>query len=86
MNETEHLLSTQANTNRLKQSIKKLDMHNKPLKITLEFYDKKISTEVDHSDLKLDVTSLPFAKPNAKPNTTNPIDKINISTFIIICI
>ena len=54
MNETEHLLSTQANTNRLKQSIKKLDMHNKPLKITLEFYDKKISTEVDHSDLKLD--------------------------------
>jgi len=29
-------------------------MHNKPLKITLEFYDKKISTEVDHSDLKLD--------------------------------
>jgi hypothetical protein len=29
-------------------------MHNQPLKITLEFYNKKISTEVDHSDLKLD--------------------------------
>ena len=29
-------------------------MHNKPLKITLEFYNKKISTQVDHSDLKLD--------------------------------
>ena len=28
-------------------------MHNQPLKITLEFYNKKISTEVDHSDLKL---------------------------------
>ena len=41
MNETEHLLSTQANTNRLKQSIKKLDMHNKPLKITLEFYEQR---------------------------------------------
>ena len=54
MNETEHLLSTQANTNRLKQSIKQIDMHNKPLKITLEFYNKKISTQVDHSDLTLD--------------------------------
>ena len=53
MNETEHLLSTQANTDRLQQSIKKLDMHNKPLKITLEFYNKKISKQVDHSDLKL---------------------------------
>ena len=29
-------------------------MHNEPLKITLEFYNKKISTEVDHSDLTLD--------------------------------
>ncbi len=28
-------------------------MHNEPLKITLEFYNKKISTEVDHSDLTL---------------------------------
>tara|TARA_R110001599_G_scaffold67042_1_gene189498 strand:- start:809 stop:1048 length:240 start_codon:yes stop_codon:yes gene_type:complete len=54
MEETEHLLSTQANTNRLQESIKNSDMHNKPLKITLEFYDKKISAEVDHSDLKLD--------------------------------
>ena len=54
MNETEHLLSTQSNTNRLQQSIKQLDMHNKPLKITLQFYNKKISTQVDHSDLKLD--------------------------------
>ena len=53
MNETEYLLSTQVNTNRLKQSIKQIDMHNEPLKITLEFYNKKISTEVDHSDLKL---------------------------------
>ena len=53
MNETEYLLSTQVNTNRLKQSIKQIDMHNKPLKITLEFYNKKISTQVDHSDLKL---------------------------------
>lgn len=25
-----------------------------PLKITLEFYNKKISTEVDHSDVKLE--------------------------------
>jgi len=54
MNETEYLLSTQVNTNRLKQSIKQIDMHNKPLKITLEFYNKKISTQVDHSDLTLD--------------------------------
>jgi hypothetical protein len=54
MNETEYLLSTQVNTNRLKQSIKQIDMHNKPLKITLEFYNKKISTQVDHSDLELD--------------------------------
>ena len=54
MNTTEHLLSTQVNTNRLQQSIKQLDMHNKPLKITLQFYNKKISTQVDHSDLKLD--------------------------------
>tara|TARA_R110001583_G_scaffold23477_4_gene86723 strand:- start:4829 stop:4993 length:165 start_codon:yes stop_codon:yes gene_type:complete len=28
-------------------------MHEQPLKITLEFYNKKISTEVDHSDLTL---------------------------------
>ena len=54
MDITEHLLSTQANEDRLQQSIKKLDMHNEPLKITLEFYNKKISTQVDHSDLKLD--------------------------------
>jgi hypothetical protein len=54
MDITEHLLSTQANEDRLQQSIKKLDMHNDPLKITLEFYKKKISTEVDHSDLTLD--------------------------------
>ncbi len=52
--ETEHLISTQANTNRLKQSLKKLDMHNEPLKITLKFYNKKISTQVDHSDLGID--------------------------------
>tara|TARA_R110000772_G_scaffold28601_1_gene71996 strand:- start:14 stop:187 length:174 start_codon:yes stop_codon:yes gene_type:complete len=25
-----------------------------PLKITLEFYNKKISTEIDHSDVKLE--------------------------------
>jgi len=54
MNITEHLLSTQANTNRLEQSIKQIDMHNEPLKITLEFYNKKISTQVDNSDLTLD--------------------------------
>ena len=53
MNETEYLLSTQVNTNRLKQSIKQIDMHKEPLKITLEFYNKKISTQVDHSDLEL---------------------------------
>jgi hypothetical protein len=31
-------------------------MNNKiqPLKITIEFYNKKISTEVDHSDVKLE--------------------------------
>jgi hypothetical protein len=29
-------------------------MHKEPLKITLEFYNKKISTEVDHSDLTID--------------------------------
>jgi len=29
-------------------------MHNEPLKITLEFYNKKISTQVDHSDLTLE--------------------------------
>jgi hypothetical protein len=31
-------------------------MNNKiqPLKITVEFYNKKISTEVDHSDVKLE--------------------------------
>ena len=54
MDITEHLLSTQANEDRLQQSIKKLDMHNEPLKITLEFYNKKISTEVDSSDLTID--------------------------------
>ena len=54
MNETEYLLSTQVNTNRLKQSIKQIDMHKEPLKITLEFYNKKLSTQVDHSDLTLD--------------------------------
>ncbi len=52
--ETEHLLSTQANANRLEQSIKQIDMHKEPLKITLKFYDKEISTQVDHSDLTLD--------------------------------
>ena len=54
MNTTEHLLSTQANTNRLEQSLKQLDMHKEPLKITLEFYNKKISTQVDNSDLTLE--------------------------------
>lgn len=54
MDETEHLLSTQTNTNRLEQSIKQLDMHKEPLKITLKFYNKEISTQVDHSDLTLD--------------------------------
>ena len=29
-------------------------MSKEPLKITLKFYNKKISTQVDHSDLKLD--------------------------------
>jgi len=42
--ETEHLLSNKAN----------LDMHKEPLKITLKFYDKKISTQVNHSNLTLD--------------------------------
>ena len=28
--------------------------YHKPLKITVEFYNKKISTEVDHSDVKLE--------------------------------
>ena len=54
MNETEHLLSTQSNADRLEQSINQIDMHNEPLKITLKFYNKEISTQVDHSDLKLD--------------------------------
>ena len=54
MEETEHLLSTKTNTDRLKQSIKQIDMHNKPLKITLKFYNKEISTQVDHSDLGID--------------------------------
>ena len=52
--ETEHLLSTQVNTNRLEQSIKQIDMHKEPLKITLKFYNKKLSTQVDHSDLELE--------------------------------
>ena len=52
--ETEHLLSSQANANRLEQSIKQLGMHKEPLKITLKFYNKKISTQVDHSDLELE--------------------------------
>ena len=54
MDITEYLLSTQANEDRLEQSIKQLGMHNEPLKITLEFYNKKISTEVDSSDLTID--------------------------------
>ena len=29
-------------------------LNNKDYKTILEFYNKKISTEVDHSDLKLD--------------------------------
>lgn len=29
-------------------------MSKEPLKITLKFYNKKISTQVDNSDLKLD--------------------------------
>ena len=31
-------------------------MNNKiePLRVTVEFYNKKVSTEVDHSDLKLE--------------------------------
>ena len=52
--ETEHLLSTKANSDRLQQSIKNSDMHKEPLKITLKFYDKEISTQVNHSDLTLD--------------------------------
>lgn len=58
--ETEHLLSSQTNTNRLEQSIKQLDMQNEPLKITLEFCNKKISTEIDHSDLELEGYCLSF--------------------------
>jgi hypothetical protein len=52
--ETEHLLSNKANSDRLQQSIKNSDMHKEPLKITLKFYDKEISTQVNHSDLTLD--------------------------------
>ena len=52
--ETEHLLSTKANANRLQQSIKNSDMQKKPLKITLQFYNKKISTKIDNSNLTLD--------------------------------
>ncbi len=29
-------------------------MNKEPLKITLKYYNKKISTQVDHSDVKLD--------------------------------
>jgi len=29
-------------------------MTKQPLKITLKYYNKKISTQVDHSDVKLD--------------------------------
>ena len=29
-------------------------MQKEPLKITLEFYNKKISTEIDHSDVTLE--------------------------------
>lgn len=29
-------------------------IQKEPLKITLKYYNKKISTQVDHSDLKLD--------------------------------
>lgn len=29
-------------------------MQNQPLKITLKFYNKEISTQVDHSDLSID--------------------------------
>ena len=29
-------------------------MHKQPLKITLKYYNKKISTQVDHSDLTLE--------------------------------
>tara|TARA_R100000544_G_scaffold28203_1_gene14810 strand:- start:151 stop:480 length:330 start_codon:yes stop_codon:yes gene_type:complete len=35
-------------------------MHNEPLKITLEFYNKKISTKIDHSDLELEGYCLSF--------------------------
>ena len=36
------------------RTLKQLDMHNEPLKITLKFYNKEISTQVDHSDLGID--------------------------------
>jgi hypothetical protein len=29
-------------------------MHKEPLKITLEFYNKEISTQIDHSDLTIE--------------------------------
>jgi hypothetical protein len=38
----------------LHRTIKQLDVNNEPLKITLKYYNKEISTQVDHSDLTLD--------------------------------